>query len=56
MMLIVLIPLLVLYFVPSMVGTRKKNFKAIFALNLFGGWTVVGWVAAFVWALTVDRS
>jgi Ca2+/Na+ antiporter len=41
-----------LYFVPSMVAMSRKNHtSAIFALNLFLGWTLVGWVVALVLAL-----
>lgn len=46
----------ILYFLPTICGWRKDNRGAIFALNLFLGWTVIGWVAAFVWALTVEAS
>jgi uncharacterized membrane protein len=44
----------VIYFFPSWVGRRKQNATAIFAFNLFLGWTLIGWVGALVWALTVD--
>ena len=42
------------YFLPSYIGFRrkKKNGCAILALNFLAGWTFVGWVIAFVWALT----
>ena len=45
--------LLVLYFVPTIVAELRKhhNTLAIGAVNLFLGWTVIGWVAALVWAL-----
>jgi len=45
---------LALFFLPAFVaGTRKHhNTNAIFALNLLLGWTVLGWVAALIWALT----
>jgi len=43
-----------LYFIPSIVGKDKNNAGAIFALNLFLGWTLIGWVVALVWALTKD--
>lgn len=48
--------LLVIYFVPSIVASerKKRNTSAIIALNLFLGWTLVGWVVALVWALTLD--
>ena len=43
-----------LYFVPTAVGRHKVNVRAIFVLNLFLGWTCVGWVLALVWACTKD--
>jgi Flp pilus assembly protein TadG len=43
-----------LYFLPAIVGRHKTNAKAIFVLNLLLGWTLVGWVVAMVWAVTVD--
>ena len=41
-----------LYFLPSILGAQKRNAIAIFVLNLFLGWTLVGWVVALVWALS----
>jgi hypothetical protein len=33
-------------------GMRSvKNFGWIFVINLFLGWTLVGWVVALIWAL-----
>ena len=46
-----LIVLLVIYFIPSFVGWEKKNFTAIFVLNLLLGWLLIPWVIALVWAL-----
>jgi Superinfection immunity protein len=42
------------YFLPGGVALlrRHHNAGAIVALNLFLGWTLVGWVACLVWALT----
>ncbi|MCH7575029.1 MAG: superinfection immunity protein [Candidatus Marinimicrobia bacterium] len=54
--LLVLFVLGAIYFFPSIVGRSKTNFVAIFVLNLFLGWTVLGWVAALVWALTKDKA
>jgi uncharacterized membrane protein len=47
---------LVIYFFPTIIARSKKkrNAVAIFAVNLFLGWTLVGWVIALVWALTVE--
>lgn len=49
-----LILLAALYFIPSFVaGFRSHhNAGAIVALNVLLGWTLIGWVAALVWALT----
>ena len=45
-----------LYFLPTLLGWKKRNSGAIFALNLLLGWTVIGWIVALVWALTVDAA
>ena len=52
---VVFIIILFVYFLPSYVGRNKKNFGAILVLNLFLGWTVIGWVVSLVWASTVDN-
>jgi hypothetical protein len=43
---------LVLYFTPTLTAINKKhrNWSAIFVLNLFLGFTLLGWVIALVWA------
>ncbi|MGI9250118.1 MAG: superinfection immunity protein [Pseudohongiellaceae bacterium] len=45
---------LALYFLPFLVanGRGHPQVVAIFALNLLLGWTLLGWIAAFVWSLT----
>ncbi len=47
-----------LYFVPAVIafGRGHHNAGAIFALNLLLGWTVLGWIAAFIWSLTAVRG
>jgi hypothetical protein len=41
------------YFLPFALAfnRRRANTGAIFALNLFLGWSLIGWVVALVWAL-----
>jgi hypothetical protein len=54
----ILITLLSLfYFLPFAIAFNKKraNAGAIFALNLFLGWTLIGWVLALVWALKDEQ-
>lgn len=43
-----------LYFLPTIVGHKKSNARAIFFLNLFLGWTAIGWIVAMIWGLTRD--
>ncbi len=45
---------LTLYFLPAQIARKKKNATAILLLNIFTGWTFIGWVAALVWASTKD--
>jgi hypothetical protein len=45
----------VLYFLPAILGRDKSNATGIFLLNFFLGWTLIGWVAAFIWAISSDR-
>lgn len=43
-----------LYWVPGMIACMRKHRDAgaINVLNLFLGWTLIGWVVALVWAFT----
>ena len=53
-----LISLPTIYFIPALVawGRRHHATVSIFLLNLFLGWTFLGWVAALVWsAMPVPR-
>ena len=43
-----------LYFIPAIIAREKTDFKLIFALNLFLGWTVIGWIWAMIWASQKD--
>ncbi|WP_114638576.1 superinfection immunity protein [Polynucleobacter necessarius] len=45
------------YFLPFAIAFNKKraNSGAIFALNLFLGRSLIGWVLALVWALKEEQ-
>jgi hypothetical protein len=52
----VLFGLVALYFLPWIVAARRNRAVAPVALiNLFLGWTFIGWFLALVWAST-ERS
>ena len=42
-----------LYFCPAIVAhkRRHRNMTALLVLNIFLGWTLLGWVGCLVWAL-----
>ena len=46
----------VMYFLPSIIALArsKRDILAIFLVNLFLGWSVIGWIVALVWALKSD--
>lgn len=48
---------IILYLIPTIVAEwrKKKNSKAIAALNILFGITGIGWGAALVWALMEDK-
>ena len=52
--LLMLIVVFVLYFIPVCVALSNNHRQtvAIVILNLFLGWTLLGWVGALVWACT----
>ena len=44
--------LALLYFLPTIIAGRKgHNIVGTLLLNLFFGWTVIGWFALLLWAL-----
>jgi hypothetical protein len=46
---------ILVYFFPSIVARKKENFLAIFVLNLFLGWSFLGWVVALIWAVMKEK-
>lgn len=58
LLLLILAVLPLLYLLPAMVAVqrRKQNALSIFLVNLYLGWTIIGWIAAIVWACSVDRE
>lgn len=46
------------YFLPSLIAIQRKhkNVNSLFVLNLFLGWTFIGWVVALVWSFSSQSS
>ena len=47
---------LLLYLLPAQIANKRQHRErnAILVLNVFLGWSIVGWVAALVWASTTN--
>ena len=52
--LLIVVVLLFLYFLPSInaMSRKHKNSDAILLVNLFFGWTVIGYLIALIWSAT----
>ena len=48
---------LAIYFLPIIVAVARKKQKllGIVLLNIFLGWTFIGWIIALIWAFSADR-
>ena len=53
---LLLLPFGAIHFLPTIVAALRnsRHTLAIFFINLFFGWTVVGWVIALIWAITSE--
>jgi hypothetical protein len=47
-----------IYFLPAYIANQRRapNLPAIAGLNLFLGWTLLGWIAALGWAICDRRE
>jgi len=52
-LILLMLPSLAVYFVPTIIAIIRhtRNVLGIVLLNIFGGWTFVGWVIALVWSI-----
>jgi len=54
---ILIIVLILIYFLPSLISYGiHRNYVSIFILNLFLGWTILGWIFALIWAYNKDKK
>lgn len=58
MAIILTFALIIGYFLPTLIAShaKKRNTTAIALLNIFLGWSILGWIIALVWATTKDQS
>ena len=50
---LLLLPFGAIHFLPTIIASLRhgRSVIPIFLLNLFLGWTVIGWIIALIWAL-----
>ena len=50
--------IMALYLLPTIIAklTKHQQSTKIFYLNVFTGWTGLGWVGAFIWSLTAKKQ
>jgi hypothetical protein len=50
---LVAIAAFIIHFLPAFIAGKRhsKNFVWILLINIFFGWTLIGWIVALVWAL-----
>ncbi len=50
--------LLILYELPAIVAYKRgrRRFLAILLLNILLGWTILGWIGAFIWACASESK
>jgi len=55
---VMLILMVWIYFIPWMVALirKVKSIGGIVAVNLFLGWTLIGWVGALAWAAAAEKE
>mgnify|MGYP001392108443 CR=1 FL=1 len=55
---IIWIIILWVYFLPTLIAWKNshRQLSAIFALNLFLGWSGLGWLACLIWALLKEHE
>lgn len=45
-----------IYFIPTWVALGTRYAGSIFIINLFLGWTFLGWVGALAWAVGSPKN
>lgn len=56
LVMVFLIPLGLLYFLPSIIGRKRPDFLIILLVNLLAGWSIIGWFIALYLAVRRQTS
>lgn len=52
------VTIVAVYFLPTLIAFARghRNRRALATFNLFGGWTIFGWLAALTWSIYHEPS
>ena len=55
---LVWIAISIVYLAPGMIATRLKHRHdgTIWIVTVLLGWTMIGWIAMFIWAISASRK
>ena len=53
---LILIVIGILYFLPSFLARKLKDFFMILLFNVLFGWTFIGWVIILIWAFSKRKK
>ena len=58
LLLVLLVAGLAFYFLPTLIAISRSHHQwgAITVINLFFGWTFIGWVVALAWSVSAARE
>ena len=51
--LVAILFIIFIYLIPTFIAMGRRNNAGAIALNVLLGWTVLGWIAAFIWAVSL---
>jgi hypothetical protein len=56
--LIILIVILAIYLVPTIIAFSREHSNAtgVMLVNIFLGWSLIGWFGALIWSVQVAKS
>ncbi len=56
--LLIIICIFAFYLIPTIIAfsEKKKNTSSIAVVNIFLGWTLIGWIVALAWAVSKDKE
>jgi hypothetical protein len=47
---------ILLYFTLYIIGRNKRDSTGIFVVNLLLGWSLIGWLVAFIWSFVSPKA